>query len=238
MKNKQREKQKRKKLLICGLMSFLLAAISIGAGAYIGFMTLNYNYLTLGTFQSSIMVLFVCSGLFIALGVVAISVGIKLLALSNSTNFVFYTKKSIIISSLVFYAGIAVVSLLAIAMCFATIIPSVYTIVTFILSGLSIVICVACFIILFKELKTFLGKIKKGEMTIQIEYPKRYILSNAETANMAYANKTFKSDALTLEDFSNEIIRLDEMKNKGLITEIEYQQLKQLYIEKMNSKLL
>jgi len=238
MKNKQREKQKRNKLLISGLLSFLLAAISLGAGIYIGFMTLNYNYLTLGTLQNSILVLFVCAGLFIALGVVAISVGIKLLSLSKSTNFVFYTKKSIIISALVFYMGITIVGIVAIVMCFSTIIPSIYTIITFVLSGLSIVICVVCFIMLFKELKSFLNKIKKGEMTIQIEYPKRYVPTNTENANVAFANKSFKSDAITLEDFSNEIIRLDEMKNKGLINEAEYQKLKELYIEKMNSKLL
>ena len=238
MASKKREKQKRNKLLISGLLSFLLAAISLGAGMYIGFMTLNYNYLTLGTLQNSIMVLFVCAGLFIALGVVSISVGVKLLSMAKSTNFVFYTKKSIIISSLVFYSGMTIVGIVAIAMCFATIIPSIYTIVTFVLSGLSIIICVACFIMLFKELRTFLNKIKKGEMTIQIEYPKRYVPSNTENVNMAYANKSFKSDAITLEDFSNEIIRLDEMKNKGLITDQEYQKLKELYIEKMNSKLL
>ena len=141
MKNKQKEKYKRSKLLISGLLSFLLAAIGLGSGIYIGFMTLNYNYLTLGTLQNSIMVLFVCSGLFIALGVVSISVGIKLISISKSTNFVFYTKKSIIISSMVFYSCMFVVAGLAIAMSFATIIPSIYTIVTFILSGITIAIC-------------------------------------------------------------------------------------------------
>lgn len=235
MNNKKKEKLKRGKLTISGMLSFVLALISLGAGAYIGFMTLNYNYLTLGTMEESIITLFICSGLFIALGVVSISVGIKLLAMSKCTNFVFYTKKSIIISSLVFYSIVTIVAIVAIGMCFATIIPSVYMITTMVLSGLAIVVCIICFINLFKELHTFLNKIKKGEMTIQIEYPKKYIPASIDKTKLA--KNSYTSNSLNIEDFSRELLRLDDMRNKGLINDQEYQQLKGYYLERVESKI-
>lgn len=235
MKNKKKEKQKRKKLMVSGMLSFVLAGLSLGAGAYIGFMTMDYNYLTLGTMQNSIMILFVCSGLFIALGVVSISVGIKLLAMSKSTNFVFYTKKSIIISDLVFYVIVTIVAIVAIGMCFATIIPSVYMITTFVLSGLAIVLCIICFINLFKELKTFLNKIKSGEMTIQIEYPKRYV--PATNTPTALVKNSYTSNSLGADELSSELLRLDEIRKKGLISDQEFEQLKTYYMNRASNKI-
>ena len=237
MKKTNKNKQKRNKLLASGLLSFVLAIISFGAGIYIGLMTMNYNYITIGTMQgsNSIMILFVCSGLFIALGVVSISVGMKLLSMRKSTNFVFYTKKSVIISSLVFYTVIFIISIIAIAMCFSRYIPSVYSITTFVLSALAVVLCVLCFFFTFKELKAFMNKIKSGEMTIQIEYPKRY--TPISKTPEALAKNTYTSNSMNIYDLSHELVRLDEMRNKGLINSQEYEQLKEYYMNRVNSKI-
>lgn len=237
MKKTKKNKQKRNKLLASGLLSFVLAIISFGAGIYIGLMTMNYNYITIGTMQgsNSIMILFVCSGLFIALGVVSISVGMKMLSMRKSTNFVFYTKKSVIISSLVFYTAIFIIGIIAIAMCFSSYIPSVYSIITFVLSALAVVLCVLCFFFTFKELHSFMNKIKNGELSIQIEYPKRYTPANQMPENLA--KNTYTSNSMKIEDLSHELFRLDEMKNKGIITTQEYEQLKEYYMNRLNSKI-
>lgn len=237
MKNIKKDKQKRNKLLVSGLLSFLLAIISLGAGIYIGLMTLNYNYITIGTMQgsNSVMILFACAGLFIALGVVSVSVGMKLLSMRKSTNFVFYTKKSVIISSLVFYVVIFIIGVVAIAMCFSNYIPSVYSITTFVLSALAVVLCVLCFFFTFKELKTFMNKIKNGEMTIQIEYPKRYAPVSQTPESLV--KNTYTSNSMNIYDLSHELSRLDEMRNKGLINSQEYEQLKEYYMNRVSSKI-
>jgi len=237
---KKKDKQKRNKVMIAGLLSFLLVGISLGAGFYIGYMTLNYNYLTIGTIQNGngIMTLFVCSGLMIALGVISISVGVKLLSMAKTTNFVFYTKKSIIISSLVFYVVVAIVGLIAMVMSFSSMVASAYMFLTVILSVLTIALCVGCFILILKEYKSFMNKIKKGEMTIAIEYPRRYVpITDSSKAAVAYNNKTYHSDSLNIDDFQIELKRLDEMRGQGLINDQEYQQLKKHYIDKMSNKL-
>lgn len=239
-KKKKTDKQKRNKVMIAGLLSFVLAGISLGAGFYIGYMTLNYNYLTLGTIQngSGIMTLFVCSGLMIALGVISVSVGIKLLSMAKSTNFGFYTKKSVVISTLIFYVIVAIVGIIAMVMSFSSMVASAYMFLTVILSILTIGLCVGCFILLIKEYKTFMNKIKNGEMTIAIEYPKRYIpVLDSSKAAAVYNNKTYHSDSMNIDAFQNELKRLDEMRGQGLINDQEYQQLKKHYIDKMSSKL-
>ena len=234
-KNKQ-NKEKRNLILVSGFGSLCLALLCLGIGFYVGFITLNYNYITLGTMSRSIMYLFICSGVFIALGVVAISVGFKLFSISSATNFVFYMKKSILLSSLAFFCVIAIVAILCIVFCFIAIIGSSYTFTTFILSAIAIGLSVMCFIFVFKEYKKFMKKIKNGEVTIQIEYPKRYVPAK-ETSNKAFAYRDFSGTGIDLDSFQRELVRLDEMRGKGLINDQEYQQLKSHWINKMNNKI-
>ena len=80
-----------------------------------------------------------------------------------------------------------------------------------------------------------MNKIKKGEMIIQIEYPKRYVPANNN--GEVFAKNTYSSATPTIDDVSRELIRLDEMRNKGLINDAEYQQLKKHYIDRMSNKL-
>ena len=237
MKNNKKSKTKRSKIMVTGFLSFVLALFCLGAGAYIGFSTLNYNYLTLGTMNNTVMYLFACSGLFIALGVVSVSVGIKLISMSKSTNFVFYTKKSVILGSIAFYSVIVLVSIFAIIFGFISVITMGYKLAMFLLSGLSITLAVICVVFLLKEYKSFMNKIKKGEMVIQIEYPKRYVPAVNPQAGETFAKNTYLSTTPSLDDVSRELVRLDEMRNKGLINDTEYQQLKKHYIDRMSNKL-
>lgn len=236
MAKQSKNKFKRNKILASGLITFLIAALAIGVGVYIGFITLDYNYITIGTMQRNIVSLFLCSSMFVALGVVAISLGIKLLSISSSTNFAFFTKKSILITSLVFYAVIVILSISSVCLCFVTVISSAYRMLTFVLAGISIGLSVLCFFFVFKELKKFLKKIKNGEIVIQIEYPRKYIPAT-DTVNMAYAKKEFQGTSMDLDGLQSQLSRLDEMRSSGLINDQEYQQLKKHWIERMNSRI-
>ena len=78
--------------------------------------------------------------------------------------------------------------------------------------------------------------IKRGEVVIEIEYPKRYVPAT-EAGFKAYATKTYSGNGVDIDSFQRELVRLDEMRAKGLINDQEYQQLKKHWIDRMNNKI-
>ena len=236
MAKRQTSKQKRSSLLVAGLLSFGLAGLSLFVGFYVGFMTMNYNYITIGTMNRGVMYLFVCTGLFIALGVTGVSVGLKLLSLSKSTNFVFYTKKGVATSAMVLYAVLALVGVLSIVFGFMALQGSGYAGMVFFLAGVAVALSVLCFVFVFKETRAFMKKIKNGEVVIEIEYPRRFVPAT-EVGFQAYAKEKYSAPKMDIESFQRELLRLDEMRGQGLINDQEYQSLKKHYIDKINNKL-
>ena len=191
---------------------------------------------TIGSSANGAVYLFICAGLMIALGSIGVSIGFKLLSLSKSTNFSFYTKKGMVISSLVFYGIITIVGIASIVFGFVAMSGTALAGSTLMLSGIAIAISVLCFILVLKEYKKFMTKIKMGEVVIEIEYPKRYVPAS-QSGNMAYAAHKYSGTGVDIESFQRELVRLDEMRGKGLINDQEYQQLKQHWISRMNNKI-
>ncbi len=214
-------------------------ANNVGYLNNVGYMGNPYDAVSTGTLSASgngILYLFICAGLMIALGTIGISVGLKLLGLAKSSNFTFYTKKGIAISSLVFFGVISAIGIASIVLGFVALSGSGYAGTTFFLSGITIGLSVLCFILVLKEYKTFMKSIKNGEIVIEIEYPRRYVPAN-QAGNLAYASKQYTGTGVDIDGFQRELVRLDEMRGKGLINDQEYQQLKSHWINKMNNKI-
>ena len=231
-----KNKCKRNKILISGLLTFLIAGLVLGTGMYIGFITLKYNYITIGILDGKIITLFLCACLFIALGVVGVSVAIKLLYISSSTNFTFYTKKSIVISALCYFGILGLVGLTAVLICFVSIWGIGVMTMVLVLSSVCVGLNVLCFFLCIKELLAFLKKIKNGQITIQIEYPKRYHRSNSQV-EYNYQGQTLNKDnnitEQSIENIVGKLTRLDEMKSIGVINLQEYSELKSYYMDKI-----
>lgn len=228
-------KYKRNKILVSGLLSFLIAALVLGTGVYIGLIMLRYNYITIGVIDRNIISLFLCSCLFIALGVVGISVAIKLLYISSSTNFIFYTKKSIVISALCYFGILSLVGLTTGFLCFMSIFGMGIMTMVLVLSSVCVGLNVLCFFLCIKELLAFLKKIKNGEIAIQIEYPKRYFKNNSGAAK-ALQGQTLSRENVSeqsIENIVSKLTRLDEMKSIGVINMQEYCELKSYYMDKI-----
>lgn len=169
MKKLKKDRVKRSRIILSSILTIVLALLSLAFGAYFGYVTLNINYITIGTMTPMIGGLLVVAGFFIFFGSVGLLISLKeiIIAFKNEDKFSAY--KSSLISGIVYYVIIAIISIVGLIMSLASYIPPRYKWTIFALSILALLICAGAFYCVLKELKEHKKKNKKKNLNTKQE---------------------------------------------------------------------
>lgn len=160
MKRIKQEKVKRGRIILSSILTFLVALISLGFGAYLGYVTININYLTLGTVVSAVGGLLVVAGFFIFFGCIGGVISLKQIFISSRNEEKFSAYKGSLISSVIYYCVIALISIVGIIMAVVSYIPSNFVWSILGLAVFSLLLCGGAFYCVLKELKEHKKKTK------------------------------------------------------------------------------
>lgn len=162
MKRIKKDKVKRGRIILSAILTVALAILSLGFGAYLGYITLNINYVTIGTMTTRVGGLLIVAGFFIFFGCLGGVIAIKELFIAHRNEDKFSAYKSSLISAIIFYSVIALISVIGIISSFVSYVPSQYTWGVIGLGALSLVLSGGCFYCVFKELKEHKKKTKQN----------------------------------------------------------------------------
>lgn len=165
MKRIKKDKVKRGRIILSAILTFALAVLSLGFGAYMGYITLNINYVTIGTMTPKVGGLLVVAGFFIFFGCIGGVISLKELFIAHRNEEKFSAYKGSLISAIIFYCVIALISIMGIISSFISYVPSQYTWGVIGLGALSLVLSAGCFYCVFKELKEHKKKSKQALQT-------------------------------------------------------------------------
>ncbi len=170
MKRIKQEKVKRGRIILSAILTFTTALISLGFGGYLGYVTLDINYLTIGTMTYAVGGLLVVAGFFIFFGCIGGVISLKEIFISSRNEEKFSAYKGALISAIIYYCVIAIISIVGIIMALVSYIPSNYTWTIAGLALVSLLLCAGSFYCVFKELKEHKKKTKaKAEQSISQE---------------------------------------------------------------------
>lgn len=167
MKRIKKDKVKRGRIILSAILTFALAVLSLGFGAYMGYITLNINYVTIGTMTPKVGGLLVVAGFFIFFGCIGGVISLKELFIAHRNEEKFSAYKGSLISAIVFYCVIALISIIGIISSFISYVPSQYTWGVIGLGALSLILSAGCFYCVFKELKEHKKKTKQNLTSLQ-----------------------------------------------------------------------
>lgn len=167
MKRIKKDKVKRGRIILSAILTFALAVLSLGFGAYMGYITLNINYVTIGTMTPKVGGLLVVAGFFIFFGCIGGVISLKELFIAHRNEEKFSAYKGSLISAIVFYCVIALISIMGIISSFISYVPSQYTWGVIGLGALSLILSAGCFYCVFKELKEHKKKTKQNSQPEQ-----------------------------------------------------------------------
>lgn len=162
MKRIKKDKVKRGRIILSAILTIALAILSLGFGAYLGYITLNINYVTIGTMTPKVGGLLIVAGFFIFFGCLGGVIAIKELFIAHRNEDKFSAYKSSLISAIIFYSVIALISVIGIISSFVSYVPSQFTWGVIGLGALSLVLSGGCFYCVFKELKEHKKKSKQN----------------------------------------------------------------------------
>lgn len=165
MKRIKKDKVKRGRIILSAILTFALAVLSLGFGAYMGYITLNINYVTIGTMTPKVGGLLVVAGFFIFFGCIGGVISLKELFIAHRNEEKFSAYKGSLISAIIFYCVIALISIMGIISSFISYVPSQYTWGVIGLGALSLVLSAGCFYCVFKELKEHKKKSRQALQT-------------------------------------------------------------------------
>lgn len=194
MKRIRRDRVKRGRIILSAILTIALAILSLGFGAYLGYITLNINYVTIGTMTPKVGGLLIVAGFFIFFGCLGGVIAIKELFIAHRNEDKFSAYKGSLYSAIIFYSVIALISVIGIISSFISYVPSQYTWGVIGLGALSLVLSAGCFYCVFKELKEHKKKNKQN-------------VSSEQTDNGAF---NMKLDAHEIHRFSNMVQKNNE----------------------------
>ena len=174
MKRLKVDKVKRGRIILSAILTFAVALLSLGFGAYFGYVTLNINYITIGTMTPAIGGLLVIAGFFIFFGCLGGVIAAKEIFISSKNEEKFSAYKSSLISGMIFYVIIALISIVGIILSLMSYIPSSFTWTIFALGILTLLLCGGAFYCVIKEMKEHKKK-KKSQNNKKFE---KYSLSS------------------------------------------------------------
>ena len=153
MKRLKKDRVKRGRIVLSAILTITLSLLSLGFGGYLGYVTLNINYITIGTMTGEVGGLLVVSDFFIFFGVIGIGIAMKEIFIAHKNEEKFSAYKGALYSSIVFYLIIAIISVVGVVSSFVSFIPSNFTWAIVGLGALSLVLSGGCFYLVFRELK-------------------------------------------------------------------------------------
>jgi len=83
VKKLKKDKVKRSRIILSSILTIAIALLSLGFGAYLGYVTLNINYVTIGTMTPMVGGLLVVAGFFIFFGCVGGVIALKEIFISS-----------------------------------------------------------------------------------------------------------------------------------------------------------
>jgi len=161
MKKLKKDKVKRSRIILSSIITLALALLSLGFGAYFGYVTLNINYVTIGTMTPMVGGLLVVAGFFIFFGCIGGMLAIKELYISFKNEDKFSAHKGALISAIVYYIITAIICIVGLIMGMVSYLPSSYTSTILALCVFAFLLCAGAFYCVFKELKEHKKKTKK-----------------------------------------------------------------------------
>lgn len=170
MKRLKVDKVKRGRIILSALLTAVIALLSLGFGAYFGYVTLNVNYITLGTMTPAIGGLLVIAGFFIFFGCLGGVIAVKEIFISSRNEEKFSAYKGSLISAMAFYIVIALISIVGIIFALMSYIPSSFTWTIFALAILTLLLCGGAFYCVLKEMKEHKKKTKNKNKKQQSQY--------------------------------------------------------------------
>ena len=206
-KIKRKDKVKRGRIILSAILTFAIAVLSLGFGAYLGYITLNINYLTIGTMTYEVGGLLVVAGFFIFFGCAGGVISLKEIFISSRNEERFSAYKGALYSAIVYYVVIAIIAIAGIVSAMVNYIPSNYIWTIVALAVFAIILCGGAFYCVFRELK---------------EHKKR---KKATAEDLACANMELSAgDIHKLKDMS---VKVDEENTKTEKQEESYRGEKQ-----------
>ena len=153
VKSLKKEKVKRSRIILSAILTMIIAVLSIGFGAYCGYVTLNINYVTIGTMTPMIGGLLVVAGFFIFFGCLGGVIAVKELIIAHHNEEKFSAYKGSLISGIIFYVVIGITAVVGFIMSLVSYIPSSFTWTILALSVLTLLLCSGAFYLVLKEIK-------------------------------------------------------------------------------------
>jgi len=153
IKSLKKEKVKRSRIILSAILTIVVALLSLGFGAYLGYVTLNINYVTIGTMTPMVGGLLVVAGFFIFFGCAGGMIAIKELFIAHRNEEKFIAYKGSLISAMVFYVITAIICLVGFIMSLVSYVPSQFTWTILALSVLTLILCASAFYLVLKEMK-------------------------------------------------------------------------------------
>lgn len=191
MKRLKKDKVKRGRIILSAILTMLTALISLGFGAYLGYVTLTVNYLTIGTMTPTVGGLLVVAGFFIFFGCLGGVLAVKEIFISSRNEEKFSAYKGALYSAMVYYVIIAIICIIGIIVALISFIPSNFTWSICGLALVSLLLCAGAFYLVLKEIKEHKKRMKGLKET-----PKDDSQNDSPFANQNLSREDIK-------DFSN-----------------------------------
>lgn len=153
VKNLRKEKVKRSRIIISAILTIIIAVVSLGFGAYLGYVTLNINYVTIGTMTPMVGGLLVVAGFFIFFGCAGGTIAIKELFIARRNEEKFSAYKGALVSAMVYYVINAIICIVGFIMSLVSYVPSEFTWTILALCILTLALCGCAFYCVIKEMK-------------------------------------------------------------------------------------
>lgn len=167
VKSLKKEKVKRSRIILSSILTVIIALVSLGFGSYLGYVTLNINYVTIGTMTTMVGGLLVVAGFFIFFGCAGGMIAIKELFIAHRNEEKFSAYKGSLISAMVFYIITAIICIVGFIMSLVSYVPSEFTWTILALCVLTLLLCASAFYCVIKEMKEHKKKGKHGENKTQ-----------------------------------------------------------------------
>jgi len=161
IKSLKKDKVKRSRIILSAILTIIIALVSLGFGAYLGYVTLNINYVTIGTMTPVVGGLLVVADFFIFLGATGGMLAIKELFIARRNEEKFSAYKGSLISAMIFYVLTAIICLVGFIMSLVSYVPSNFTWTILALCVFTLLLCGGAFYCVIKEMKEHKKKNKK-----------------------------------------------------------------------------
>lgn len=249
---RRKDKVKRGRIILSAILTFAIALLALAFGVYLGYITLNINYLTIGTMTYEVGGLLVIAGFFIFFGCAGGVISLKEIFISSRNEERFSAYKGALYSAIVYYVVIAIISIAGIISACVNYIPSNYTWTIIALAVFSLLLCAGAFYCVFRELKEHKKKKKAADESacanMELSASDIHKLKNAtiktenqqENQDGQQKQEQFHSQDLKkieiikeaikedvdLYSLAEKLMQLEELRKAGLINDQEYQAIK------------